>query len=118
MERDSEMKASLEFVGVATNASNFYYSKATYKGSEGCEALKGGLAPESLSSDILAPESDIYKDSVLKQPLNFKTTFSRFGSRKSLKRNLRGFGNTAHSSFKPTCSRLGSRFSAEASFEL
>ena len=36
---------------------------------------------------------------MLKQPLNFKTTFSRFGSRKSLKRNLRGFGNTAHSSF-------------------
>ena len=42
------MKASLEFVGVATNGSNFYYSKDTYKGSEGCEALKGGLAPESL----------------------------------------------------------------------
>ena len=48
MERNSEMKASLEFVGVATNGSNFYYSKATYKGSEGFEPLKGGLAPESL----------------------------------------------------------------------
>ena len=103
---------------VTTNCSNFYCPKATYKGSEGFGPLKGGLAPESLSSDILAPESDIHKDSVLKQPLNFITTFSRLGSRKSLKRHLRGFGTTAHFSFKPTFSKLGSRFSAEASFEL
>ena len=56
--------------------------------------------------------------SVLKQPFNFKTTVSKISSRKPSKRRFRGFGTTANFSFMLTFSQLGSRFSAEASFEL
>ena len=62
MVKHSEMKASLEFAGVATNCSNFYCSKTTYKGSERFEPLKGGLAPENLKNNI-------YSDSVLEAPV-------------------------------------------------
>ena len=67
MEKHFEMKANLEFAEVT---SNFYGSKAIYKGSEGFGHLKGGLAPERLSSEIL-------------------------GSRRPLKRHLQGFGAEA-----------------------
>ena len=67
LERHSETKANLEFAEVT---SNFYGSKAIYKGSEGFGPLNGGLAPEGLSSDI-------------------------FDSRKPLKRHLQGFGAEA-----------------------
>ena len=53
------------------------------------------IAEESAATFCLQKpfnKSDIYKDSMLKPPLNFKPTFSKFGSRKSLKRHLRGFG--------------------------
>ena len=39
--------ANLKSAEVTTDCSNFYCYKATYKGSEGFEPLKGGLAPES-----------------------------------------------------------------------
>ena len=61
------LSANLEFAEVT---SNFYGSKAIYKGSEGFGPLNGGLAPEGLSSDI-------------------------FDSRKPLKRHLQGFGAEA-----------------------
>ena len=44
-------------------------------------------------------------DSMLKPHSNFKPTFSRFGSRRLLKRHLRGFDATGRSSFKPTFPR-------------
>ena len=61
------LSANLEFAEVT---SNFYGSKAIYKGSKGFGPLNGGLAPEGLSSEF-------------------------FDSRKPLKRHLQGFGAEA-----------------------